>query len=217
MKRYEQSGRARREPLQVGSPGSLRAFDDGLQSVSPLDEARHLASVVDALAYADAGDGHALDSTTAKAHRAAVGGKGGRRRSRLAVRAADAPRKSHAIADARRRPIAIEVTPGPLGDVRVAAALISGVPPGRCWAADAAYDTDGLRRFLLERHGSGHPEQSDPQATPSFRRDRLSLTKSHRAHVLPPQGLETHRHSLRQGCSNLRRRRHARRVIIWWT
>ncbi len=27
-------------------PGRLRAFDDGLQSLSPLDDARHLASVV---------------------------------------------------------------------------------------------------------------------------------------------------------------------------
>jgi putative transposase len=43
------------------------------------------------------------------------------------------------------------VTPGHLGDVRVATALITGVPPGACLAADTAYDSDGLRRFLLER------------------------------------------------------------------
>jgi transposase len=43
------------------------------------------------------------------------------------------------------------VTPGQLGDVRVAAALISAVPPGARLAADAAYDSDGLRRFLAER------------------------------------------------------------------
>jgi transposase len=59
--------------------------------------------------------------------------------------------KIHAIVDARGRPIAIEVTPGHLGDVRFATALITGVPPGACLAADAAYDSDGLRRFLLER------------------------------------------------------------------
>jgi putative transposase len=41
--------------------------------------------------------------------------------------------------------------PGHLGDVRVATALISGVPPGGRLAADTAYDSDGLRRFLLER------------------------------------------------------------------
>jgi putative transposase len=43
------------------------------------------------------------------------------------------------------------VTPGHLGDVRVATALISGVPAGGCLAADTAYDSDGLRRFLLHR------------------------------------------------------------------
>jgi putative transposase len=43
------------------------------------------------------------------------------------------------------------VTPGHLGDVRVATALITGVPAGGCLAADAAYDSDGLRRFLLQR------------------------------------------------------------------
>ena len=59
--------------------------------------------------------------------------------------------KIHAIVDARGRPIAIEVTPGHLGDVRVATALITGVPAGGRLAADAAYDSDGLRRFLLER------------------------------------------------------------------
>src|SRR6202042_3356984 len=59
--------------------------------------------------------------------------------------------KIHAIVDARGRPIAIEVTPVHLGDVRVATALITGVPAGGCLAADAAYDSDGLRRFLLQR------------------------------------------------------------------
>jgi putative transposase len=43
------------------------------------------------------------------------------------------------------------VTPGNLGDVRVATALISAVPTGASLAADAAYDSDGLRRFLKER------------------------------------------------------------------
>ena len=105
----------------------------------------------DALVRADPGDGQAIDSTTAKAHRSAAGGKGGRRRRRLAVRAGGRATKIHAIVDARGRPIAIEVTPDHLGDVRVATALITGVPAGGCLAADAAYDSDGLRRFLLQR------------------------------------------------------------------
>ena len=43
------------------------------------------------------------------------------------------------------------MTPGQLGDVRVATALISAIPPGRCLAGDTAYDSDGLRHFLVER------------------------------------------------------------------
>jgi transposase len=59
--------------------------------------------------------------------------------------------KIRATVDVRERPIAIEVTPGHLGDVRVATALITGVPAGGCLAADAAYDSEGLCRFLLQR------------------------------------------------------------------
>ena len=104
----------------------------------------------DALARADPGDGQAIERTTAKAHRSSAGGKGGRS-------AGDWPfaRRTHnenpRIVDARGRPIAIEVTPSHLGDVRFATGLITGVPPGACLAADTAYDSDDLRRFLLER------------------------------------------------------------------
>ena len=79
------------------------------------------------------------------------GRKRGRKRRQLAARAAGRITKIHAIVDGRGRPVAIEVTPGHLGDVRVATALISGVPPCGCLATDTAYDSDGLRRFLLER------------------------------------------------------------------
>ena len=48
----------------------------------------------EALAHADPGDGQALDSTTAKAHRSAAGGKGGLRRRRSDARVGAAPRKS---------------------------------------------------------------------------------------------------------------------------
>ena len=105
----------------------------------------------DALARADPDHGQAIDSTTAKAHRSAAGGKGGREAQAIGRSRGGRTTKIHAIVDARGRPIAIEVTPGHLGDVRVATALISGVPAGGCLAADAAYDSDGLRRFLLER------------------------------------------------------------------
>jgi hypothetical protein len=65
-------------------------------------------------------------------------------------------------------------------------ALISGVPAGGRLAADTARRQRWSASLSSRtRHGSGHPEQSDPQATSSFRRDRLSPTQPHRAHVLP--------------------------------
>jgi transposase len=48
----------------------------------------------DALTRVDPGDVQAIDSTTAKAHRSAAGGKGGPRRRRSAARGAGAQRKS---------------------------------------------------------------------------------------------------------------------------
>jgi transposase len=43
------------------------------------------------------------------------------------------------------------VTPGQLGDIRVAPVLLAALPPARLCAGDAAYDGDGLRQFLLAR------------------------------------------------------------------
>ena len=48
----------------------------------------------EALAHAKPGEDQAIDSTTAKAHRSAAGGKGGPRRRQLAARAGAARRKS---------------------------------------------------------------------------------------------------------------------------
>ena len=50
--------------------------------------------LLQALAKAEPGDVHLLDSTTAKAHRSASGAKGGPNFRRSAARAADAPRRS---------------------------------------------------------------------------------------------------------------------------
>jgi transposase len=59
--------------------------------------------------------------------------------------------KIHAVCDAIGRAIAIEVTPGQLGDVRAAAQLLGQLPPSRRCAADTAYDSNALRQFLRER------------------------------------------------------------------
>jgi len=47
--------------------------------------------------------------------------------------------------------VALEITLGQLGDARVAAMLITQLPPSRTPAADTAYDSNGLRQFLIER------------------------------------------------------------------
>ena len=158
------------------------------------------------LARADPGEVQAIDSPTAKAHRSAAGGKGGRNAGDWPLRGGRTT-KIHAIADACGRPIALEVTPGQLGDVRVATALISAVPPGRSLAGDAAYDSDGLRRFLLERGAlpvipnnptrkSAHPFDED-----AYRQRNLTERMFCR-----PQGLATHRNPIRQARNKLRRR-----------
>lgn len=59
--------------------------------------------------------------------------------------------KIHAVCDALGRAIAIEVTPGQLGDVRAATQLLGQLPPSQRCAADTAYDSDALRQFLHER------------------------------------------------------------------
>jgi len=56
--------------------------------------------------------------------------------------------KIHAVVDAKGRPLALEITPDQLGDVRAALALIAPLPPAKHLAADTAYDSNGLRQFL---------------------------------------------------------------------
>ncbi|WGR96190.1 IS5 family transposase [Bradyrhizobium sp. ISRA435] len=96
-------------------------------------------------------DFQAIDSTTAKAHRAAAGGKRGRRLRPSVVPAVAGPPRSTPSATVSGRAIALEVTPGQRGDIRAALPLLSSLPPPRCCAADTAYDANELRQFLIER------------------------------------------------------------------
>ncbi len=50
-----------------------------------------------------------------------------------------------------RQTVAFEITPGLLGDVRVAGPLLAPMPVARLCIADTAYDSNGLRQFLSER------------------------------------------------------------------
>src|SRR5271169_5500916 len=135
----------------AGLSGRLRSCDHRLQSVSSLGDARIVASVV-----RGAGARRARRRSCHRQHDSQSAPLGGARKRGAEAQAIGRSRggrttKIHAIVDSRGRPIALEVTPGQLGDVRVALALISAVPPGRRLAGDAAYDSDGLRRLLIER------------------------------------------------------------------
>jgi transposase len=69
--------------------------------------------------------------------------------------------KIHAVADALGRLIAFDLTPGQRGDVRAAEALLTALPAASFVLADAAYDSDALRGFLIAR-GSTPVIQPNP-------------------------------------------------------
>jgi transposase len=79
--------------------------------------------------------------------------------------------KIHAVVDCLGRLIAFEITPGQLGDVRVAEALLAPTLAARLCIADTAYDSDALPQRCATplperaRHPARDPKQSDPQGT----------------------------------------------------
>ena len=134
----------------AGLPGRLRAFDDDPQSLSPAGRCAAFGAAC--LTRWRAPIPAMVKPSTARGQGSSLGGgrKRGAQAQAIGRSRGGRTTKIHAIVDARGRPIAIEVTPGHLGDVQLATALISAVPPGGCLVADAAYDSS-LRRFLLER------------------------------------------------------------------
>lgn len=95
-------------------------------------------------------DLHMIDSTTAKAHRSAAGGKGGLMPKQSAARGGRST-KIHAVVDGCGRPVALRITPGQRGDAPVAIPLLQPLPATHLCAADTAYDSDALRDFLATR------------------------------------------------------------------
>jgi transposase len=63
--------------------------------------------------------------------------------------------KVHALVDARGLPIALKLTPGQAHDGRSAADMLTALKRGQTLLADAAYDSDALRRDLRERGAKG--------------------------------------------------------------
>ena len=104
------------------------------------------------LAEVTPGGIHSIDSTTAEAQRAACGGKGEGAAAQALGRSRGEPgTKIHAVADAQGRMVAFTITSGQLGDARAAHGLLGPLPPAGQCLADGAYDSNGLRAFLLAR------------------------------------------------------------------
>ena len=61
------------------------------------------------------------------------------------------PGNGRAGVDGGGRPLAFEITPGQRGDSPIATTLLGPLPPSSLCAADTAYDSDALRRFLIDR------------------------------------------------------------------
>ena len=193
-----------------GLPCALRAVDDGLQSLQPVVSTRALAAPV-----RRPGNNRCGRHADHRQH----DGQGpslcrGRKRGALAQAIGRSrggrTTKIHAVVDCLGRLIAFEITPGQLGDVRVAGSLLAPMPAARLCIADTAYDSNGLRQFLSERGTQPViPNNPTRKRFHPFDADIYKQPQSHRAHVLSAQGLAPHRHSLRQAGRQLRsRRRH---------
>ena len=150
----------------------------------------------DTLTRVEPGDVQAIDSTTAKAHRSAAGGKGGRSAGDWSL-----AWRSH-NENPRDRPFSW--TPHcARSNARPAWRRSRRTGPDqRC----PARPPPGRRRRLRQRRAAAlarrtwdpacHPQQSDTQEAASLRRGRLSPPQFDRAYVLPPQRLAAHRDPL---------------------
>lgn len=78
-----------------------------------------------------------LDSTHAKAHRCAAGGKGADAQA-IGHSRGGRITKLRALVDGMGRPVAIVITPGQRGDAPAAIGLLNQAPPSRTLAADTA-------------------------------------------------------------------------------
>lgn len=84
--------------------------------------------------------------------------------------------------------------------------MLDAAPPASELLADKAYDSDALRENLIGRGMRPViPNKDDRRFLHPFDRKALSRSQCHRAHVLPPQGLQAHRNPLRQARQELSR------------
>jgi len=135
----------------AGLSGGLWPIDDDLQPLSSLVAAWHLAAVVcrsgqrRAWRRADDRQHHRQGAPLVGwwkrgAELQAIGRSRGGRTTKI-----------HVVVDDRGRPVALQISPGQRGDAPLAQGLLEILPAARLCAADAAYDSDRLRLFLIGR------------------------------------------------------------------
>ena len=106
--------------------------------------------VFDQLASKSRDSLYLIDSTIVKAHRAASGGKGGRKIRRSASAGTAEPRRSHAIVDSKGRPLSFMVTGGQVHDSQVVEEILNTPRAPLAVTADKAYDSEKVRQQIRD-------------------------------------------------------------------
>ena len=105
--------------------------------------------------------------------------------------------KIHAVADRLGHLIRFELSAGQKADCRAAASLIEALPQAEHLLADTAYDSDDLRKALLDQGTTPVIKPNPhPQAHPTLRCRNLQALQSDRACVRAHQGLAACRHTV---------------------
>jgi transposase len=79
------------------------------------------------------------------------------------------------VTDDLGRVLAFTLTPGQMGNLRAAHGLLANLPPAAWLLPDTAYDSNGLRQFLIERGTTpvipNNPTRKRPQpfSPPAYR------------------------------------------------
>ena len=141
---------------------------------------------------------NAIDSTAIKVHRSARGKKGGQDQA-LGTSRGGCTTKVHAVIDRKGRPLRFLLSGGQCFDGKAAVPLLKPLPPPKKLLADKAYDCAAFRDWLSRRGTTPViPNKINRRKPyPHNKRAYRHRNKIER-HVLPAQGCQTHRYTLRQ-------------------
>lgn len=133
-------------------PAGIRPLHDDLQSLQPLEPARHLVRDVRGLDRQDRHRGHGSDRQFPH-----QGTPLGSRRKRgdyeeaIGRSRGGRTTKIHALTDDQGRPRVLLLSPGNINDIALAPALLAAAGPIKRLIADKAYDANSLRQLLATK------------------------------------------------------------------